>query len=409
MNLDFFDKNNRDFSISDELQDLTNQLKEFLENITEKISDGLLNRDYENAEKILQEYFNDEGKRRYTELVEGNVNGNAYYVLVTENKDEKVFYGSNTTEGISNPYKIDCLNNIEHPVAFRIENGKIKVDRELSKQYEKMQNDIEKGRSNVNDVTLLEKIKEENKTSLNSSIKMNKAKNEIIKTYVKDILNKGELYYVLDETNIEGIYTVLRYVSNDSQRFEMFEMDLPEGAGVNTVLRLNGDRYVIDREATRKINDEILKSAYKILKDQNEYLKNCRIEGDLYCVTNDSGERVFLTNLKTKEEFEEVDFPKGLFECTTLGTVVRFDNDSYELVTKSTYRRGYEVKADNEFGNEKQEGTLYCVSEEEYYVGLVNLSNGQEFEAKDFTEELKSKITEGTILKYQDGEYRLEF
>lgn len=184
-------------------------------------------------------------------------------------------------------------------------------------------------------------------------------------------------------------------------------MDLPDGAGVNTVMRLKDNKYVIDEKATETITSEITENAFKILKEQSNYLQNCRIEGNLYCITEDVYDRIYLTNLNTNEKFEEVDFPKELFKEANLGDIVKFENGTYEMVIKSKYKKDFEVKANNQLGNEKQEGTLYCVSEEEYYIGLINLNNGEEFEALDFPEELKDKITEGTILIYENGEYRL--
>lgn len=408
LNLDLFEKLTKDLSENKEIQEFMKEIQENLENITDKISNKLLNRDYEQAEKTLQQYFEGEGERRYKELLEGDFDDRAYYVLDTEKNNTKVFLGSNTTEDISNPIKIECFNDIKYPVAFRIEEGKVAVDEELSKKYEEMENKIEKGLNNRNNTMLLESIENENATSLKSSLKMIEARNEIIAQYAQNTLDEGDLYYILYKSNVEGNYQVLKYEGEDWKKFGVLEMDLPDGAGVNTVMRLKDNKYVIDEKATETITSEITENAFKILKEQSNYLQNCRIEGNLYCITEDVYDRIYLTNLNTNEKFEEVDFPKELFKEANLGNVVKFENGTYEIVTKSKYQQDFEVKANNQLGNEKQDGTLYCVSEEEYYIGLINLNNGEEFEALDFPEELKDKITEGAILIYEKGEYRLK-
>lgn len=211
LNLDLFEKLTKDLSENKEIQEFMNEIKENLENITDKISNKLLNRDYEQAEKTLQQYFEGEGARRYKELLEGDFDDRAYYVLDTEKNNTKVFWGSNTTEDISNPIKIECFNDIKYPVAFKIEEGKVVVDEELSKKYEEMENKIEKGLNNRNNTMLLDSIENENATSLKSSLKMIEARNEIIAQYAQNTLDEGDLYYILYKSNVEGNYQVLKY------------------------------------------------------------------------------------------------------------------------------------------------------------------------------------------------------
>lgn len=376
-----------------------------MKNVTEKVDGKLLNIDYKQVEKTLQKYFEGEGKTKYNELVEGDFEGRAYYVLVTKNENEKNFYGSNTTEEFGNSIKIEWLNNIKYPVAFRIENGKVAVDEELSKQYSEMKDKIENKLDSRNKIMIIDMIKQENVVSLKSSLEITEKRNEILQEYAKNTKDEGALYYILYESNIDGIYEVLKCENEELKKFGVLEMDLPDSAGVNTALRIENGKYVIDRDATKTITNEIIENANKILEKQNNHLKDCRIEGGLYCVTGDVYDRVYLTNLETNEKFEEVNLPKDLLKQTELGAVLKFENGTYKMVMKSTYQKGTQVRENNQFGNEKQEGTLYCVSEKEYYVGLINLNNGEEFEARDFQEELKNRITEGTILKYENGEY----
>lgn len=408
MDLNLFEKIAERITENDEIQNFINELKESLENITNKISDKLLNKNYERAEQTLQEYFEGKGIRRYNELLEGDFDNRANYVLVTKGNNEKAFYGSNTTEDISNPIKIECFNDIKYPVVFSLKNGKVEVNEELSRKYEEMQEKIEKGEIKRNSVTIIDKIENESATSLDSSSKIIQKRNQIIGQYAKDTINEGSLYFVLHNNYMDENYQALKYEGEEGKRFGVLEMELPEGAGVNTVMRVKDNKYIIDEEATEIIEKQINESANEILNKQNKYLETCRIEGELYCISEDVYDRVYLKNLNTNEEFEEVDYPKELFGEANLGDVVKYEDGKYTLITKSKYQKEVGVKENNHFGNEKQEGTLYCVSEEEYYISLINLNNGEEFEVLDFPEELKTKITEGTILIYENGEYRLK-
>lgn len=305
--------------------------------------------------------------------------------------------------------QLDILNETTERIELKNE-AKSFVN-QLKEHIESFSKNIinnKKFQENVNDTMLLEQIQAKNKTSLESSLKMTNKRDEIIGQYAKESKNNGDLYYIINKSNVNGNYNVFKYDGNYYEKIEETGIEFPKDAMVNTAMRLIDNKLVIDKEATININKKIIESALEILKEQNAKLLSYRKEGNLYCITNDVYDRVYLTNLKTNERFEEVDFPQELLEDAKLGSVIKFENNKYEIITKSKYQQGVQVKENNEINNEKQEGALYCVSEAEYYIGLINLNNGEEFEAKYFPEELKEDISEGTILQYENGQYKIK-
>ncbi len=304
---------------------------------------------------------------------------------------------------------LDLFNNITGKIESRSEaKSFVNQLKEHIDSFSKSIINNDKAAENINDTMLLEQIQAKNKTSLESSLKMIDKRDEIIEQYAKESIDNGDLYYIINKSNANGNYKVFKYDGNSYEKLEKTGIRFPKDVMVNTAMRLTDNKFVIDKEATVNINKKIIEPALEILKEQNEKISSYRKEGSLYCITNDVYDRVYLTNLKTNERFEEVDFPQDLLEDAILGSVVKFENNKYEIITKSKYQQGVQVKENNEINNEKQEGTLYCVSEAEYYVGLINLNNGEEFEAKDIPVELKEKLSKGTILKYEGSGYKIK-
>ena len=86
------------------------------------------------------------------------------------------------------------------------------------------------------DTSIMDKIKEENKVSLDSSIKMKKKRNEILVEYSKD---KESLYYVLSKNKNTGNFTILK--SSEKEKIIKIQINkekLPENIKVDSIMNL---------------------------------------------------------------------------------------------------------------------------------------------------------------------------
>lgn len=107
--------------------------------------------------------------------------------------------------------------------------------------------------------------------------------------------------------------------------------DLPEGAGVDCVLRQRNGKFVLDKDATFDIQKKLSNMMEGLIQEQDFNLEKYRIEDHIYEVlgrTNNTVELIDLT-ANTGECFEEVDFPKEFFESEKYGKIFQYIDGKY--------------------------------------------------------------------------------
>ena len=109
---------------------------------------------------------------------------------------------------------------------------------------------------------------------------------------------------------------------------------MPENVEVGSVLRKVDDKYILDLESTREIALKVEQLKECILKNQEEYLNNIRVENHIYEVSEIGIDRIWLFDITEKtifsEEIEEIDFPKNLLENAREGDLFIYINGKYE-------------------------------------------------------------------------------
>lgn len=183
---------------------------------------------------------------------------------------------------------------------------------------------------------ILEQIKKENNVSLISENKIRNEQNEILKNY-----SKNEIYFISSKSKIATNYIIFKYKNKKRSTINLSSKELPIDARVNRVLIKNNGRYVLDKNGTEYIKNEITKIAKDILKDQKQKLQEFRKEGHLYIVEEDFNNRIFLKDLnsKSKQVLEEVDFPKELVKQATEGSVFKYENGGYTFYSRDGFER----------------------------------------------------------------------
>ena len=161
-------------------------------------------------------------------------------------------------------------------------------------------------------------------------------RSNILNNYAKQTIENGEMYYIYDKnSNVPDCYNICACDEEKSHIvFEVNKEELPEGIDIGSVLRKIDDNYVLDEEATDKIKEEIANLKEEILKQQNEYLENSRIEGHTYEIAEINKDRVWLFDLTNgnNEALEEIDFPLELLGKIKENDLVIYENGNYKII-----------------------------------------------------------------------------
>lgn len=201
------------------------------------------------------------------------------------------------------------------------------------------------------DVPIIEDILSKNNVTTGNENSIRWKLNDVILKYAGQNFSSNPMYFVKDSkkaywSNNEkhynnNVYTVLKAENNKIEELEISKKDMPENIGVNDAFRIENDKYVIDNFATKELQEEIISMANEIIDKQNANLDRYRKEGHLYLVSEELGNNRFLKDLTdaSKFEFEEVNIPKDLLDRATEGTVLKFNNGSYEYYSNDGFER----------------------------------------------------------------------
>lgn len=184
-----------------------------------------------------------------------------------------------------------------------------------------------------NQVPLVQKILGERILTTRYRDKINVERREIINNYSKEHWEEGEFYYVYNKRS-DNSYGLVNHKSGESGiNIGVKESELPKGAGVDSVLKVKNGKWILDKDATEKIQAELTEMINRLLEEQTNRMEMQRVEGYLYRFVEKTGDTVWLideTNY-TGECFEEINFPSELSESATEGTMFQYINGEYQL------------------------------------------------------------------------------
>ena len=163
-------------------------------------------------------------------------------------------------------------------------------------------------------------------------------RSNILNSYAEQTLDKGEMYYIYDKNSkmVNGYNLCACKEGMSHMVIEASKEELPSESNIGSVLRKNGNAYILDQEATITINNEIKNIENKIIEEQKEYLESKRIEGHIYEMTENNGESVWLFDItnNSSEGIEEMGFPKNLLKNSEEGDLFIYRNGEYEKYSK---------------------------------------------------------------------------
>ena len=174
----------------------------------------------------------------------------------------------------------------------------------------------------------------ENKITVKYRDKMLIERGNILNNYAQKSLSDGELYYIYSKNSkmSDGYNLCNCEREKSSDIIEVNSGELPYGATIGSVLRKQGDSYILDQEATNEIAKEINNMKEKLLKEQSEFLEGNRIEGHVYELYENNGDRAWLFDITSgnSEGIEEIDFPEDLLTNGKEGDLFIYKNGEYQ-------------------------------------------------------------------------------
>ncbi len=159
----------------------------------------------------------------------------------------------------------------------------------------------------------------------------------ILQKYASETENKGEMYYVYDANAVEdNAYNLC--ICNSSKSHNVITKkidDLPENTHLGSVLRKKDEEFVLDKEDTEFIENEINNMLKEKIEEQDQYLDSKRIDGHIYEADEKHEGRIWLYDLSDKgdsgiEGIEEIEFPKDLYEAAKKGNKFIYKNGEYQ-------------------------------------------------------------------------------
>ena len=194
-----------------------------------------------------------------------------------------------------------------------------------------MENNLNNNKENQ--VPLVQKILDGRSLTTRYRDKINLERHEIINNYSKEHSEQGEFYYVYNKRS-DNTYGLVSHKDGASGvNIGAKESQLPKGAGVDCVLRVENGKFVLDEDATEIIQEELTEMVNRLLEEQGNTLKAQRVEGHIYEFVERAGNIVELTDVtsNTGDCFEEIDFPSELADKATQGTMFQYVNGEYRL------------------------------------------------------------------------------
>lgn len=184
------------------------------------------------------------------------------------------------------------------------------------------------------DIPLINPTHNGNKIITEFRDKMYIQRRKILNDYAKQTIDKGTMYYIYDKNSkLEDGYNLC--ICEEEKSHIIIEANsniLPNDTKIGSVLRKFEDNYILDNEATKDVSEKIEKMKYELLEKQTEFLNSKRIEGHIYEVSENGGDRVWLFDItnNSDEALEEIGFPKELLQNAKVGDLFIYRNGEYK-------------------------------------------------------------------------------
>lgn len=180
------------------------------------------------------------------------------------------------------------------------------------------------------EISLLEKTQKENKVTVEYRDKMSVERRKILENFAEKTQEKGPMYYIYDKSNNYYLVSICEKAKSN-EIIKISENDLPKETKVDSILRKQNEKYVLDIETTKEITEQMDKRFNELLEEQTKKMQAQRIEGHLYEFVEKSADSIWLLdkNNNTGNVFEEFEFSHQTFENAKQGDTFKYINGQY--------------------------------------------------------------------------------
>lgn len=183
-------------------------------------------------------------------------------------------------------------------------------------------------------IQLVNPTHKENRIIAKYRDKMYTERAHILNKYAKLTIDKGKMYYIYDKNSkmLDGYNLCICEEEKSHTIIEVSKEELPKEIKIGSILRKHGENYMLDKETTEKISQEIYNMKDELLKEQTEFLESKRIEGHIYEMSENSGDRAWLFDITSgsNEGVEEIDFPQELLQNAKERDLFIYKNEEYQ-------------------------------------------------------------------------------
>ncbi len=172
--------------------------------------------------------------------------------------------------------------------------------------------------------------------------KINQKLDNLILEYAnKDFIENTVDGKIYELTNISGDKVSLREYPSDYVWVSTNRDELPLNLKPKMFFRKSGDTYILDVKATEGIFKDLEKYKNELYEKQQKEINYLKQDGNKFVVVDFSDDceayRTKLMELGTGTIFQDVEFPHDLFHKITAGSILKYENEKYNLV-KGTSR-----------------------------------------------------------------------
>lgn len=187
------------------------------------------------------------------------------------------------------------------------------------------------------EISLIQSYEKDGKLTTPYRDKMLIERSNFLEKYANENLGKGDMYYIYSKSSKGDKYNLCLCGKNSLQKvITLDENQLPSGAGVDSILRFDLGKYVLDNQATEYFLNEMDKMIKNLIETQNIELSNKRIEKNKYEIVEIYDKSASITNVTQNngECFEEIIIAKEILKNANPGDLLEFVNGEYKVCKK---------------------------------------------------------------------------
>lgn len=187
--------------------------------------------------------------------------------------------------------------------------------------------------------SFLEKAYAKHKITVSCRDEIDKGIMHILNETSKNDMSEADMYFIHNKDSEKGTYEASIYHNGKAYASaKIMENELPDNAGVDSVLRIKNGHYVLDKEVTEKLKQEIEEIIETAIEHQRERLQKARVEEHIYKVREVEKDRLWLVDETDLEEnkssihIEEIEFPEELLESAKVGCIYQYIGGKYRKI-----------------------------------------------------------------------------